>query len=311
MLRTDGMVEVAMTRDRILGSNGFGISNFEHVISISTLEHPAAGLVYTQIAAAWQTLALRVDDGRARAITFGHDDGPVDIESGCVQVVTSRGHAAFLKHNGSCVARGDNHYGQCNFPALPGELTYTHVAVGDSHTVLLRCDGTAVAYGDNYFHQCDIPPLVADVTYVRVTAGYKSTVLIRSDGAATACGFGRAGIILNPPSSIYTFVPHALPMLMLQATLVGRRVKFLSFSGAERCRTDASPGMRLSELYRRLRCEWRYGRLGRGMQGVDAVLPNGRLLSGASPDETVASAWGLRPRRVCGKRKRAAYWGVH
>ena len=44
--------------------------------------------------------------------------------------------------------------------------------------------------------------------------------------------------------------------------------------------------------------------------GVDAVLTDGRLLSCASTDESIASAWNLRPRRVRGKRARAVYWGV-
>ena len=38
--------------------------------------------------------------------------------------------------------------------------------------------------------------------------------------------------------------------------------------------------------------------------GVDAVLTDGRLLSCASTDESIASAWNLRPRRVRGKRAR-------
>ena len=66
----------------------------------------------------------------------------------------------------------------------------------------------------------------------------------------------------------------------------------------------------LCYLYRWLKRQWRSGELGHGIGRVDAVLPNGRLLSGASAYETLASARVLRPRRLNGKRNLREYWGV-
>ena len=224
----------------------------------------------------------------------------------------SSNHGAFLKEDGSCYTIGDNLFGQCDVPQLPGDLRYRQVALGAGHTVLLRSDGSAVAHGSNRYFQCDIPPLVVDATYVNVAAVPVGTVLIRSDGCAAVCGNGIRGLILQPPETNVTFLPCALrrPMLMLQAKLEGRHVAFLTLGGEERCRTDAWPRMPLSELRRRLKCEWHFGRLGPGLGGVDAVLTDGRLLSCASTDESIASAWNLRPRRVRGKRARAPFTWV-
>ena len=69
------------------------------------------------------------------------------------------GHTVLLRSNGTAVACGGNLWGQCDLPALEGDLTYTQAAAGDHHTVLLRSDGTAVACGDNQFGQCDLPAL--------------------------------------------------------------------------------------------------------------------------------------------------------
>jgi len=104
------------------------------------------------------------------------------------------------------VASGSNTKGQCNIPALVGDITYTQVAAGDYHTVLLRSDGTVVACGQLSCHtlpkemphgheQCDIPALDGNLKYAQVAAGHFSALLLRSDGIAVSFNFDRiAGI---------------------------------------------------------------------------------------------------------------------
>ena len=296
LLRCNGVVDVCLFYDPVGEETRIKFICAE-------LAEPRAGIVYAQIAMAGRWFSALASDGSCTtAGRYGQRYWPV----GCAQMAVSKSHAVVLMVDGSCGADGYNNDGQCNIPFLPGDLTYTEVAAGNRHTVLLRSDGAAVAHGCNRYHQCDVPPLVGDMTYVKLAATPEATVLIRSDGAAAVCGQGYPGVVLNPPCSDVTFMPFALPTLTLQATLEGKTIRFLSFSGAERYRTDAAPGMRLSEIYRRLKCEWRFGRLGRGLGGVDAVLPGGRLLSSVSADETVASSWVLLPMRVHGKRRRIA-----
>ena len=53
-------------------------------------------------------------------------------------ISASEWNTAVVRSNGTVVAFGADHWGQCSIPALP---TYTQVAAGDGHTVLLRSDG--------------------------------------------------------------------------------------------------------------------------------------------------------------------------
>ena len=54
-------------------------------------------------------------------------------------------HSVLLKSDGSAVASGYNGDGQCDVPALDGQLMYTLAAASEDHAVLLRSDGSAVA----------------------------------------------------------------------------------------------------------------------------------------------------------------------
>ena len=71
----------------------------------------------------------------------------------------------------------DNFFGQCNIPALDGQLTYTQVAAGHHHTVLLRSDGSALACGANQFGQCNIPARDGQLIFTQAAAGTQHTVL--------------------------------------------------------------------------------------------------------------------------------------
>lgn len=65
-------------------------------------------------------------------------------------------------------------------------------------------------------------------------------------------------------------------------------MRLLTFGGAERFSTAAGPAARLADIYDQLMAERRAGRLGLPVLPsvrADAVLPDGRLLSGASAEE--------------------------
>ncbi|CAK0832031.1 unnamed protein product [Prorocentrum cordatum] len=200
-------------------------------------------------------------------------------------------HTVLLRSDGTAVACGRNDNGQCDIPALVAHLTYTQVAGGGFHTVLLRSDGTAVACGDNDEGQCNIPALVAGLTYTQVSAGMCHTVLLRSDGAAVACGRNSSGQCAIPALvADLSYVVHLLPTLLLQASYDGDSVHFLTFGGAERRTVQVGRTASLAEVYDQLLADQRAGRLGPGVWRVDAILPDGRLLSSVSAEATAASA---------------------
>ena len=122
------------------------------------VDHGAQGLTCIQIATAGSHLVLLGSDGSARGINMW---GKVweQCADGCVWAALSSNHGAFLKEDGSCYTIGDNLFGQCDVPQLPGDLRYRQVALGAGHTVLLRSDGSAVAHGSNRYFHCDIPSL--------------------------------------------------------------------------------------------------------------------------------------------------------
>ncbi|CAK0887597.1 unnamed protein product, partial [Prorocentrum cordatum] len=197
-------------------------------------------------------------------------------------------YTVLLRSDGTAVARGWNAFGQSDLPALPAGLTYSQVAAGGSHTVLLRSDGTAVARGSNADGRCDLPALPAGLTYSQVAAGGRHAVLLRSDGTAVACGWNDDGQCDLPalPAGL-TYTAHLLPALLLQVSLDGGSMVFVTIGGVERCRIRAAPTARLADIHLQLVAEHRAGRLGPGAWRVEAILPGGRPLSAAA-EETVA-----------------------
>ena len=110
------------------------------------------------------------------------------------------------RSDGSVVAWGSNHYGQCNVPALPAGLTYVEVAAGYGHTVARRSDGSVVAWGDNQYGQCNVPALPGGLTYVEIAAGGNHTVARRSDGSVVAWGdnqYGQCNVPALPAGLTY------------------------------------------------------------------------------------------------------------
>ncbi|CAK0799045.1 unnamed protein product [Prorocentrum cordatum] len=255
-----------------------------------------AGLTYTQVAAGERHTVLLRSDGTAVACGGNHV-GQCDLPAlpaglTYMQVAAGQWHTVLLRSDGTAVACGGNHVGQCDLQALPAGLTYTQVAAGERHTVLLRSDGTAVDCGWNDVGQCDLPALPAGLTYTQVAAGVWHTVLLRSDGTAVACGVNDGGQCDLPalPAGL-TYTADLCPALLLQVSLDGGSMVFVTIGGVERCRIRAAPTARLAVIYLQLVAEHRAGRLGPGAWRVEAILPGGRPLSSAAAEETVASAF--------------------
>ena len=220
------------------------------------------------------------------------------------QVAARVGHAVLLRSDGTAVACGDNKQGQCDLPTPGTGQTYTQVTAGHGHTVLLRSDGTAVACGTNRCGQCDLPALDAGQTYTQVAAGARHTVLLRNDGTAVACGDNERGACELPASGAgLTYVAHLLPTLLLQVSLVGDSMRFVTLGGVERFRVRVGPADRAAVAYGHLATAHRAGGFGPDVARVDAVLPGGRLLSSVPSVETVAIAF-AEPRRRSRSRRR-------
>merc|ERR1711879_518546 len=134
-------------------------------------------------------------------------------------------HTVLLRSDGTAVAFGGNHYGQCNIPACPPDMTYTNVAAGNLHTVLLRSDGNVVACGGNAFGQCNIPSL-------RTLAEWLSAQPARVRYVAES---------VHAPS---------LPALVLQAVLdgTGTTIRFQTLSGEVLYELQAKATDRLADI---------------------------------------------------------------
>lgn len=91
-------------------------------------------------------------------------------------------HTAGVKTDGTVVAVGDNHYGQCD---VSGWKDIIAVSTGYYHTVGLKADGTVVAVGRNHEGQCDVSDW-KDI--VAVAVGGEYTVGLKADGTLVAVG---------------------------------------------------------------------------------------------------------------------------
>ena len=100
-------------------------------------------------------------------------------------------HTVGVKSDGTAVAVGNNHYGQCN---LKGWTDIIAISAGEFHTVGLRADGTVIAAGNNEAGQCDVESWT-DI--IAVDAGYNHTVGLKADGTVVSTGddtFGQCGV---------------------------------------------------------------------------------------------------------------------
>ncbi|CAK0884772.1 unnamed protein product [Prorocentrum cordatum] len=260
----------------------------------------AEGLSFTQVAARKFRNVLLRSDGTAAACGWNFR-GPCDLPAPAeglsfTQVATGFYHTVLLQSDGTAVACGSNAQGQCDFPAQAESLSFTQVAAGGDHTVLLQSDGTAVACGSNEKGQCDLPAPAEGLSFTQVAAGNCHTVLLQSDGTAVACGSNEQGQCdLPAPAEGLSYVAHLVPTLLLQAFVDGESLCFTTLGGVERYRFEAALDARLANIHEQLTATHRVDRPGLPLARVDAVLL-GRLLSDATAEETVASAFGLDPR---------------
>jgi hypothetical protein len=176
-----------------------------------------AGLTYVAVSSgAYHDLALRSDGSVVAwgSNYFGQCDVPT-LPQGLTYVEVSAGgyverigppvpygHSMARRSDGTVVAWGGNHFGQCDVPALPAGLTYVEISAGAVHSVARRSDGAVVAWGDDSDGRCVVPPLPAGLTYVEVSAGgYEDglglprghSLARRSDGSVVAWGSNTDG----------------------------------------------------------------------------------------------------------------------
>ena len=132
------------------------------------------------------TLGLRTD-GTAVAVGLNHA-GQCDVSewSNIVAVSTStEQHTVGLRADGTVVVVSNNEYGD-----VSSWTDIVAVSAGGWHTVGLRADGTVVAVGNNEYGQCDVSEW-ADI--VAVSAGYNYTVGLRAGGTVVAVGVNDYG----------------------------------------------------------------------------------------------------------------------
>jgi hypothetical protein len=91
-------------------------------------------------------------------------------------------HTVGVKSDGTVVAVGLNHYGQCD---VGGWTDITQVTAGSTHTVGLKSDGAVVGVGYNGVGQCNVGGWT-DIA--QVAAGYQYTVGLKSNGTVVAMG---------------------------------------------------------------------------------------------------------------------------
>lgn len=102
-------------------------------------------------------------------------------------VAAGGSHTVGLKADGTCVAIGDDSFGQCQVSEWSGIVA---VAAGANHTVGLKSDGTCVAAGYDNEDQCDVSGWTG---IVAISAGQGHTVGLKADGTCVAAGWNYAG----------------------------------------------------------------------------------------------------------------------
>ena len=180
-----------------------------------------------------------------------------------------------LKSDGTAVAVGDNHDGQCDIPTLPDCVTYVQLACGRWHSVLIRSDGAAVAWGCNEYGCCDIPALIDGVSYTHVASiGDAHTVLLTSDGNAVVCGWNQCGqcnIPVLPPGITYE---HRGAQIVLTLFFCESYAAFCLLSGKALCQVDILDSDMLIDIWRAFK-----GKMMNDYGKYRVVLPDGEFLS--------------------------------
>jgi alpha-tubulin suppressor-like RCC1 family protein len=127
------------------------------------------------------------------------------------KIEAGKWHVSALRQDGSLAIWGANQYGQCRVPALPANVLYADVALGEDYTVALRDDGLIEVFGYTSSQLADVPPLPPGLSYVQVSIAGSSTALaLRTDGQIVAwggfVGSSFAQVPVLPPGLTYTSV---------------------------------------------------------------------------------------------------------
>jgi hypothetical protein len=95
-------------------------------------------------------------------------------------------HLLAVKSNGTVIAWGDNHYGQCDVPV--GLSNVTAVTATEHRSLALRNDGTVVAWGANFRGEGSVPVGLSNV--ISIAAGHTYTLAVTT-GAIPASVYVR------------------------------------------------------------------------------------------------------------------------
>jgi hypothetical protein len=142
-------------------------------------------------------LAYRIHENEINNITIDSNlTGMVEEECEYIQpeiILTNQiidagtYHNVGVKSDGTCVAVGNNNYGQCNVSSWTDII---QVACGDYHTVGVKSDGTCVVVGRNNYGQCDVSSWT---NIVKIACGLYFTIGIKEDGTCVAVGRNNYG----------------------------------------------------------------------------------------------------------------------
>ena len=147
------------------------------------------------------------------------------------------------------------------------------------------------------------------MTYIKVVSSLTNSVILRSDGNVVLCGInidGERDVPDLPAGVIYV---ATLPStLLFQAVYNGDVVRFLSLSGEEQHRITKDPCVSVADLRMLLATAVRERRVLPESRRIEAILPNGVMLSTVAPGQTILTTFNIHRRRVRGKRPRAALY---
>ncbi len=99
-----------------------------------------------------------------------------------VSVSAGDGFVVALKKDGTVVAKGSNHYGQCK---VNGWTDIVALSAGKNHTVGLKSNGMVVAVGKNSNNQCNV---AAWTDIIAISAGGDHTVGLKTNGTVVSVG---------------------------------------------------------------------------------------------------------------------------